>query len=249
MPPVGSTGQVAGDRRLGVPGEGFRHYPAPGARRRRVWLVATATRVAVTPLAAGPRRLGVVWQPVGPDRRSHCTTGDKSAAPVTRPHGHRGKTWPDTGLPPAAIRADGCGSGGRRRTVKGSHDSRPWSALSDANAAVSGAAGQRWRRAVPGRRGHRAGPADARRSDGVTHHRAAGSRPWGLAGGGPGAAGENWLLPGGDKSRTERLPDKCTIRMKAGDVLGMPTGGDNLRTKAKASRGTGSWAAAAPTSG
>ena len=38
------------------------------------------------------------------------------------------------------------------------------------------------------------------------------SRPWGLAGGEPGAAGENWLLPGGDESRAERLPDKCTVR-------------------------------------
>ena len=51
------------------------------------------------------------------------------------------------------------------------------------------------------------------------------SRPWGLAGGGPGAPGENWLLPGGDESRAERLPDKCTIRMKAGDVLRMLTPG------------------------
>ncbi|HET9443011.1 MAG TPA: hydantoinase B/oxoprolinase family protein, partial [Acidimicrobiales bacterium] len=37
------------------------------------------------------------------------------------------------------------------------------------------------------------------------------SRPWGLEGGGPGAAGENWLLPAGDESRAERLPDKCSI--------------------------------------
>src|SRR4051794_20019703 len=39
------------------------------------------------------------------------------------------------------------------------------------------------------------------------------SRPWGLHGGEPGAPGENWLLPGGDESRAERLPDKCTIQM------------------------------------
>ncbi len=51
------------------------------------------------------------------------------------------------------------------------------------------------------------------------------SRPWGLAGGEPAAAGENWLLPGGDESRAERLPDKCTIRLKAGDVLRMLTPG------------------------
>ena len=51
------------------------------------------------------------------------------------------------------------------------------------------------------------------------------SRPWGLAGGGPGAPGENWLLPGGDESRAERLLDKCTIRLEAGDVLRMLTPG------------------------
>lgn len=51
------------------------------------------------------------------------------------------------------------------------------------------------------------------------------SQPWGLAGGEPGAAGENWLIPGGDESRAERLLDKCTIRMKAGDVLRMLTPG------------------------
>jgi N-methylhydantoinase B/oxoprolinase/acetone carboxylase alpha subunit len=51
------------------------------------------------------------------------------------------------------------------------------------------------------------------------------SKPWGLAGGEPGAVGENWLLPGGDESRAERLPDKCTIQLKAGDVLRMLTPG------------------------
>lgn len=51
------------------------------------------------------------------------------------------------------------------------------------------------------------------------------SRPWGLAGGEPGAPGENWLLPQGDEARAERLLDKCTIRMKAGDVLRMLTPG------------------------
>lgn len=51
------------------------------------------------------------------------------------------------------------------------------------------------------------------------------SRPWGLQGGEPGASGENWLLPGGDESRAERLPDKCTLRLQAGDVLRMLTPG------------------------
>jgi N-methylhydantoinase B/oxoprolinase/acetone carboxylase alpha subunit len=51
------------------------------------------------------------------------------------------------------------------------------------------------------------------------------SQPWGLAGGEPGAVGENWLLPGGDESRVERLSDKCTIQLKAGDVLRMLTPG------------------------
>ena len=51
------------------------------------------------------------------------------------------------------------------------------------------------------------------------------SRPKGLAGGEDGAPGENWLLPQGDEDRAERLPDKCTIRLKAGDVLRMLTPG------------------------
>jgi N-methylhydantoinase B/oxoprolinase/acetone carboxylase alpha subunit len=51
------------------------------------------------------------------------------------------------------------------------------------------------------------------------------SQPWGLAGGGPGAVGENWLLPGGDESQARRLPDKCTIDLAAGDVLRMRTPG------------------------
>jgi N-methylhydantoinase B/oxoprolinase/acetone carboxylase alpha subunit len=51
------------------------------------------------------------------------------------------------------------------------------------------------------------------------------SRPWGLAGGAPGAVGENWLLPGGDESRAERLPDKCTVTLSAGDVLRVRTPG------------------------
>jgi len=51
------------------------------------------------------------------------------------------------------------------------------------------------------------------------------SRPWGLAGGEPGATGENWLLPQGDESRAKPLPDKCTIRLRRGDVLRMLTPG------------------------
>jgi N-methylhydantoinase B/oxoprolinase/acetone carboxylase alpha subunit len=51
------------------------------------------------------------------------------------------------------------------------------------------------------------------------------SQPWGLQGGGPGAVGENWVLPGGYERLAKRLPDKCTIRLKAGDVLRMLTPG------------------------
>ena len=51
------------------------------------------------------------------------------------------------------------------------------------------------------------------------------SQPWGLAGGESGAVGENWLLPGGDEDRAERLPDKCTVHLKAGDVVRMLTPG------------------------
>ncbi len=51
------------------------------------------------------------------------------------------------------------------------------------------------------------------------------SQPWGLAGGDPGAVGENWLLPGGDETHAERLADKCTLHLRAGDVLRMLTPG------------------------
>ena len=57
----------------------------------------------------------------------------------------------------------------------------------------------------------------------ITERRQSG--PWGLAGGGPGAVGENWLLPQGDESRAERLLDKCTVQLAAGDVLRMLTPG------------------------
>jgi N-methylhydantoinase B/oxoprolinase/acetone carboxylase alpha subunit len=51
------------------------------------------------------------------------------------------------------------------------------------------------------------------------------SQPWGLAGGEAGAVGEDWLLPGGDESRAERLGDKVTLQLKAGDVLRVLTPG------------------------
>jgi N-methylhydantoinase B/oxoprolinase/acetone carboxylase alpha subunit len=51
------------------------------------------------------------------------------------------------------------------------------------------------------------------------------STPWGLAGGGPGAVGEGWLLPGGDEAAAERLPDKCTVHLAAGDVVRILTPG------------------------
>ena len=52
---------------------------------------------------------------------------------------------------------------------------------------------------------------DASRS--ITERRV--SQPWGLAGGEPGAVGENWLLPGGDETRAHALADKCTVRLRA----------------------------------
>jgi N-methylhydantoinase B/oxoprolinase/acetone carboxylase alpha subunit len=51
------------------------------------------------------------------------------------------------------------------------------------------------------------------------------SRPWGLASGGDGAPGENWLLPGGDESRAVRLDDKTTVTLRAGDVVRVLTPG------------------------
>jgi N-methylhydantoinase B/oxoprolinase/acetone carboxylase alpha subunit len=51
------------------------------------------------------------------------------------------------------------------------------------------------------------------------------SQPWGLLGGGPGAAGEIWLLPAVDETRAVRLPDKCTVHLHDGDVVRMLTPG------------------------
>ncbi len=49
--------------------------------------------------------------------------------------------------------------------------------------------------------------------------------PWGLADGGPGALGENWLLPGGDERRARRLGDKVTVDLEPGDVIRLRTPG------------------------
>jgi N-methylhydantoinase B/oxoprolinase/acetone carboxylase alpha subunit len=57
----------------------------------------------------------------------------------------------------------------------------------------------------------------------ITERRA--SRPWGVAGGEPGAVGENWLLPGGDENQARPLPDKCTVRLHPGDVVRILTPG------------------------
>ena len=51
------------------------------------------------------------------------------------------------------------------------------------------------------------------------------SRPWGLAGGGPGAAGENWLWPAGDEARRMTLGDKVTIELAARDAVQILTPG------------------------
>src|SRR3954453_20769472 len=57
----------------------------------------------------------------------------------------------------------------------------------------------------------------------ITERRA--SRPWGLAGGGPGAAGENWRWPDGDESRRTPLSDKVTVQLTAGDAVQILTPG------------------------
>ena len=50
------------------------------------------------------------------------------------------------------------------------------------------------------------------------------SQPWGLAGGQTGAVGENWLLRSGD-AEPERLLDKCTVELRAGDAIRLLTPG------------------------
>ncbi len=51
------------------------------------------------------------------------------------------------------------------------------------------------------------------------------SRPWGTAGGDPGAAGENWLWPGGDEAARRPLADKVTVQLAAGDAVCVLTPG------------------------
>ena len=51
------------------------------------------------------------------------------------------------------------------------------------------------------------------------------SQPWGLAGGGPAAPGENWLLRSGRESDAVELPDKVTLDAEAGDIVRMRTPG------------------------
>ena len=51
------------------------------------------------------------------------------------------------------------------------------------------------------------------------------SRPGAWPGGGPGAAGENWLWPGGDEGRRVPLGDKVTVELDAGDAVQVLTPG------------------------
>ena len=51
------------------------------------------------------------------------------------------------------------------------------------------------------------------------------SRPWGLAGGLPGAPGENWLWPGGDELARRPLLDKVTVELAPGDAIQLLTPG------------------------
>ena len=95
----------------------------------------------------------------------------------------------------------------------------------DAGAALAAAAGERRRRAAPGGEGIERDLEvleDATVSL-ITERRV--SRPWGLAGGEAGAAGGELAAARRRRGRAERLPDKCTIRLEAGDVLRMLTPG------------------------
>jgi len=60
------------------------------------------------------------------------------------------------------------------------------------------------------------------------------SRPWGSAGGGPGAAGENWLWPAADESRRLPLGDKVTVELDRGDAVQILTPGGRAWRQADA---------------
>ncbi len=49
--------------------------------------------------------------------------------------------------------------------------------------------------------------------------------PFGLAGGAPGALGENWVLRGGEEARAVRLPATTTVLLAPGDVIRILTPG------------------------
>ncbi|MGH9862564.1 MAG: hydantoinase B/oxoprolinase family protein [Candidatus Acidiferrales bacterium] len=59
--------------------------------------------------------------------------------------------------------------------------------------------------------------------------------PYGLAGGQPGKRGENRLIRAGGKS--ERLPGKCTVNARAGDVISISTPGGGSWGRSRNSKG------------
>ncbi len=98
--------------------------------------------------------------------------------------------------------------------------------VAGAGAPLRPAAGEWWRGHVHGRRGHLARAGGAGAGDGLAGDRAPHERALGARRRQPTArVGENWLLPAGDEARAERLPDKCTITLAAGDVLRLLTPG------------------------
>ena len=80
--------------------------------------------------------------------------------------------------------------------------------------------GERWRRAGTRGRRHRARDRDARGRHRVARDRAPAQRARGASTAASRVrSGENWLLPGGEEAAARRLPDKCTVQLRAGDVL------------------------------
>ncbi|MBX3315205.1 MAG: hydantoinase B/oxoprolinase family protein [Actinobacteria bacterium] len=75
------------------------------------------------------------------------------------------------------------------------------------------------------RRGHRARSPDARGRDREPDHRTAGVTALGSRRRRAGGRRGELAVPRRDVARAERLPDKCTIQLKAGDVLWMLTPG------------------------
>ena len=118
---------------------------------------------------------------------------------------------------PAAVGAGMSGVHTAMTNTRNTPDRGARAGLPAAGAAPAAAAGERRRRArTPAATASSATSRCSRRPRCRSSPSAGASPPWGLDGGGPGAVGENWLLPGGDEAGPSRLPGQVHRRARGG---------------------------------